>query len=84
MKFRNIFTEKQLKIVTLFLLLVTASMGWLTNDFGWFAASILIVSVSLIFHGIFEYRAKKYKTKGIVMITASSLFTIFNVIALWV
>ncbi|PGK52195.1 hypothetical protein CN918_30870 [Priestia megaterium] len=83
MKFSNMLKDEQIKAVTLGLLLVTAIMGWLTNGFMWFAASIMIVSVALILHGINDFLTEKKKTKGIVVIIASSLFAIFNIVLLW-
>jgi len=83
MKFSNIVTDERIKAVTLVLLLVTAIMGWLTNEFMWFAASIMVVSLALILHGVYEYLTENKKTRGIVFIVASSLFAVFNIILLW-
>ncbi|MED5247485.1 hypothetical protein [Priestia sp. LL-8] len=83
MKYVDVVTENRVRSISLVLLLIFMSLGWYTNNSFWYEAVILVVSLAFILHGINYYLTTHKKIKGAMIILASFVFGLYNLLRIF-
>lgn len=84
MKYVQFFIDSRIRNATLIVLLICMSIAWLFDSDYWYNIAVLMVSVSFLLHGINDYIVGKNKTRGAVIILLSVLFTLYNLLRIFI
>ncbi|MGG0452807.1 hypothetical protein ABEY82_20815 [Priestia megaterium] len=84
MKYAQIFIDSRIRNATLIVLLICMSIAWLFDSDYWYNIAVLMVSVSFILRGINDYIVGKNKARGTGIILLSVLFTLYNLLRIFV
>ncbi|PEU67509.1 hypothetical protein CN397_26325 [Priestia megaterium] len=84
MKYAQIFIDNRIRNATLIILIICMSIAWLFDSDYWYNIAVLMVSVSFLLHGINDYIVGKSKARGTVIILLSVLFTLYNLLRIFV
>lgn len=84
MKYAQIFIDNRIRNATLIVLVICMSIAGLFDSDHWYNIAVLMVSVSFLLHGINDYIVGKNKARGTVIILLSVLFTLYNLLRIFV